>query len=214
MTNASPLPDFLVQRYHAQKAAMSDDTKARLLKLADGQEPPAMVISCCDSRVHATALFGAEQGEFFMHRNIANFVPAADATGENTGTAAALEYAITALKVKHIVVMGHSKCGGVKGYHDMCKGHAPSLEDEASFVGRWIRHLAPALERIGGVEAGREDVDLEKAGVMQSLDNLMTYSFVRDGVEAGTLTLHGLWMDISNGDVQALNAETGAFEAL
>jgi len=93
MDFAKPLPEFLVKRYHGQ---------AWYRRLADeGQRPRAMVISCCDSRVHVTAIFGADQGEFFIHRNIANLVPPYNPDGEYHGTSAAVEYAVNALKVTH-----------------------------------------------------------------------------------------------------------------
>ena len=137
MVYVKPLPNYLIQRYHGWKATTFEDNHAWYRRLAsEGQRPRAMVISCCDSRVHVTAIFGAEQGEFFIHRNIANLVPAYLPDGEPHGTSAAVEYAVTALKVSHIIVLGHSSCGGVRGCHDMCTGHAPDLEKSSSFVGR------------------------------------------------------------------------------
>ena len=121
-----PLPSYLVQRFHGWKATAYQDNKAWYRRLAaSGQHPRAMVISCCDSRVHVTSIFGADEGEFFIHRNIANLVPPYNPDGERHGTSAAVEYAVTALGVAHIVVLGHSNCGGVKGCHDMCSGLAP-----------------------------------------------------------------------------------------
>ena len=76
-----------------------------------------MVISCCDSRIHATSIFGADEGEFFIHRNIANLVPVYSPDGENHGTSAAIEYAIKELKVQHLIILGHKDCGGIKNGH-------------------------------------------------------------------------------------------------
>jgi carbonic anhydrase len=102
-----------------------------------------MVISCCDSRVHVTSIFGADEGEFFIHRNIANLVPPYNPDGEYHGTSAAVEYAVTSLGVAHIVVLGHSNCGGVKGCHDMCSA-TPRLErNPPSSAAGWIS-CAPA----------------------------------------------------------------------
>ena len=92
MDSVKPLPTYLVQRYHGWKATTFEDNHAWYRRLAsEGQRPRAMVISCCDSRVHVTAIFGAEQGEFFIHRNIANLVPAYLPDGEPHGTSAAVE---------------------------------------------------------------------------------------------------------------------------
>ena len=187
MHHARPLPSYLVQRYHGWKATTWQENKAWYKRLASGgQHPRAMVISCCDSRVHVTSIFGADQGEFFIHRNIANLVPPHNPDGEHHGTSAALEYGVTALKVAHLVVMGHSGCGGVRGCHDMCSGHAPALEEKSSYVGRWMDILRPGYERVRGVEdEGARIAALEQQAVVISLENLMTFPFVRQAVEAG-----------------------------
>lgn len=215
MKHARPLPDYLTQSYQDWKAKCYADNKARFQELAQGQAPRAMVISCCDSRVHATAIFGMDQGEFFMHRNIANLVPPHGEDPKTIGTAAALEYGVTALNVSHLIVMGHSACGGVKGCTQMCAGQAPALEDPKSFVGRWLDILRPGYERVKDI-ADEDDRAraLEKQGVVVSLENLMTYPFIRDAVEAGSLTIHGLWHDIGDGAIEHYIAEDDAFAAL
>ena len=148
MDQARPLPSYLIQRFQGWRATTYQDNKAWYRRLAEaGQMPRAMIISCCDSRVHVTSIFGADEGEFFIHRNIANLVPPFNPDGQYHGTSAAVEYAVTALRVAHIVVLGHSNCGGVKGCHDMCLGHAPELEAQSSFVGRWMDILRPGFER-------------------------------------------------------------------
>lgn len=208
-----PLPGYLVKRYHGWRATTFEDNKAWYRHLADqGQHPRAMVISCCDSRVHVTAIFGADQGEFFLHRNIANLVPPYEPDGQKHGTSAAIEYAVTALKVAHLIVVGHSACGGVKGCHDMCMGQAPGLEEKTSFVGRWMDTLRPGFERVKDIENEAERVRaLEFEGVKVSLENLMTFPFVRDAVTRDELSLHGLWNDIGAGELRQLDPATGEF---
>jgi carbonic anhydrase len=215
MTIARPLPDYLVKRYHGWKATAYSENSAWFRKLADeGQHPRAMVISCCDSRVHVTAIFGADPGEFFLHRNIANLVPPYAPDGNQHGTSAAIEYAVTALKVPHLIVIGHSSCGGVKGCYDMCEGKAPALDEKTSFVGRWMDLLRPGHARLPeGTEAERVAA-LEKEGVLVSLENLMTFPFVKEAVESGKLTLHGLWTDIGAGGLESYDPERGAFVPL
>ena len=173
-----------------------------------------MVVSCCDSRIHATEIFGVEQGEFFMHRNIANLVPPYQNDGGPHGTAAALEYGVTALKVPHLIVLGHSQCGGVQGCADMCAGRAPQLEEAGSFVGRWIDALRPAYEKVAHLEGREQSLALEHQGVVTSLENLMTYPFIKERVEAGQLELHGLWTDIASGDLMVYAPAKDAFEAV
>lgn len=212
MKLARPLPAYLTNRYHGWKATTFAENKGWYKRLAEeGQRPRAMVISCCDSRVHVTAIFGADQGEFFIHRNIANLVPPFNPDGEYHGTSAAVEYAITALKVSHIVVLGHSGCGGVEGCYNMCSGHAPELEKQSSFVGRWMDILRPGFNRLGnGTDEERKQM-LEKEAVLISLENLMTFPFVKEAVENDELSLHGVWNDIGDGSLESYDSTTEQF---
>lgn len=200
MRNVRPLPQYLVSRYHGWKATAFAENSAWYRRLADdGQRPRAMVVSCCDSRVHVTSIFGADSGEFFIHRNIANLVPPHAPDGQQHGTSAAVEYAVTALRVTHLIVVGHTSCGGVAGCHAMCSGQAPELEERLSFVGRWMDILRPGYERVKDLPEAEQIPALEREAVMVSIQNLMTFPFVKSAVEAGELSLHGLVHDIREG---------------
>jgi carbonic anhydrase len=216
MQHAKPLPAYLLQRYHGWKATGYAENQAWYRRLAsEGQRPRAMVISCCDSRVHVTSIFGADQGEFFIHRNIANLVPPFAPDGDHHGTSAAVEYAVTALNVSHLIVLGHSNCGGVQGCIDMCKGNAPQLEEKARFVGRWMDILRPKYELVADeTDPDVQSRQLEKHAVMASIENLMTFPFISERVEQGDLTLHGLWTDIGEGGLEFFNPETKVFQAV
>jgi carbonic anhydrase len=216
MDHARPLPTYLVQRYHGWKATGYAENKAWYRHLAEqGQHPRAMVISCCDSRVHVTSIFGADQGEFFIHRNIANLVPPFETTGGQHGTSAALEYAVTALRVAHVIVIGHSACGGARGCQQMCSGAAPELEQKTSFVGQWLEILRPGFERVQGMDDATAQLSaLERQTVVVSLDNLMSFPFVAERVAAGTLSLHGLWHDIGSGGLEQYDAGEDRFRPL
>ncbi len=210
-----PLPTFLINRYHGWRATQFQENKAWYARLVDeGQKPRTMVISCCDSRMHVTSVFGAETGEFFIHRNIANLVPEFAPDGDHHGTSAALEYAVTSLGVTNIMVIGHSHCGGINGCHDMCSGNAPELEKASSFIGRWMDILRSSYDSVAAKGGTREEQisALERAGIMVSLQNLMTFPFVRTRVEAEDLALHGLWLDIRGGELEAYNPDSDAFE--
>lgn len=210
-----PLPSYLVSRYHGWKATTYTENRSWYRRLADeGQRPRAMIIACCDSRVHVTSIFGADSGEFFSHRNIANLVPPYNPDGDHHGTSAAVEYAVTSLKVAHLIVLGHSQCGGVHGCHAMCTGHAPELEEKTSFVGTWLNLLRPAYEEVKELPEETQIEALEKQGVITSLENLMTFPFVRAAIEAGNMTLHGLWHEIGSGGLEQFNPETGVFEQI
>lgn len=214
MKSAKPLPAYLVKRYHGWKATDYSENQSWYRRLAkEGQRPRAMVISCCDSRVHITSIFGAETGEFFIHRNIANLIPPYRPNEDFHGTSAAIEYAVKSLKVSHILLVGHSICGGVQGCYDMCTGNAPELEEELSFVGRWMDILKPGFEKIHDPKAPRaEQLEaLEKESVILGLNNLMTFPFVEEAVKAGNLDLHGLWNDIHSGALECYDAEKEEF---
>lgn len=213
MDYARPLPTYLLQRFHGWKATAYSENKSWYRRLAEeGQRPRAMVIACCDSRVHVTSIFGAEQGEFFIHRNIANLVPPHAPDGDHHGTSAAIEYAVTALKVSNLVVLGHSNCGGVKGCHDMCAGTAPELEEKTSYVGRWMDMLRPGYERLSPeTDDAKRLRMLEKEAIKISLENLMSFPFVADAVTAETLSLHGAWFDIKEGELEVYDPPSDQF---
>ena len=187
---ARPLPDDLARRYLGWRATGYAENRPFYRRLAeDGQRPRAMIVACCDSRVHVGSLFGSDSGEFFIHRNIANLVPPYAPDGGLHGTSAAVEYAVTALKVAHLIVVGHTNCGGVKGCHAMCSGAAPELEEKTSFVGRWMDILRPGYDRVKDLPEAEQVNALEREAVLVSLENLMTFPFVRAACEAGELTL-------------------------
>lgn len=215
MDHAKPLPDYLVRRYQGWKATSFSENESWYKHLADmGQHPRAMVISCCDSRVHVTSIFGADQGEFFIHRNIANLVPPHAPDGQQHGTSAAVEYAVMALRVAHLIVIGHSSCGGVAGCYDMCRGAAPELDDKSSFVGRWMDILRPAYDTLPEGDDDSRMRALEKKSVVVSLENLMTFPFVRDAVKDGRLSLHGVWNDIGTGALEVFDPASGDFKTV
>ena len=213
---ATPLPSYLVQRYRGWKATKFVENKSWFKHLAkSGQHPRAMVISCCDSRVHVTAIFGSDTGEFFIHRNIAALVPPFQPDGDHHGTSAAVEYAVTTLKVAHIIVVGHSSCGGVKGCYQMCSGAAPELEKSSSFVGRWMDILRPGYDRIKDMPAQDEQLTaLEREAVVVSIENLMSFPFVSAAVANDTLSIHGLWTNIGDGALLQYDTETNKFDPI
>jgi carbonic anhydrase len=214
MNPSRKLPAYLVNRFRGWRATDYADNKSWFLHLAqEGQHPRTMLIACCDSRVHVTAIFGADQGEFFIHRNIANLVPPFSPNGDYHGTSAAVEYAVTVLKVAHLIVVGHSNCGGVQGCHDMCAGHAPELANQSSFVGRWMEILRPGYDRTAAIADPQARVSaMEREAVRVSLGNLMTFPFVRDAVESERLTLHGVWHDIAAGGLEYFEGASGQFQ--
>lgn len=213
MHRVKSLPPYLMERYRGWKEKTFPESRDWFRRLAEeGQHPQAMVIACCDSRVAVASVFGQRIGELFVHRNIANLVPPYTPDGQHHGTAAAVEYAVKSLRVSHILVMGHSNCGGVRGCIDMCSGAAPELERSESFVGRWLDVLRPGYEKVRDIaDPALQQTALEKEGVQVSLENLMSYPFVAEAVDAGDLTLHGLWTDIAEMDLETFDGAVRHF---
>ena len=183
---------------------------------ATGQSPSIMVIGCVDSRVSPEVIFDAAPGELLVARNVANIVPRYEppTTPENDishqhGTSAALEFAVKALRVGDIVVLGHAFCGGIKAY---ASDDAPLTASD--FIGRWMRQIAPAAETIAAPKSDWESYlrQLEFASVELSLRNLMTFPFVKSAVEAGELKLHGAYFGVASGRLLVRNDKSGVFE--
>lgn len=212
ITTAGPLPGYLVDRFRSWKALSFAEDRAWYARLnSEGQRPRAMMISCCDSRINVVEMFGAEPGDLFVVRNVANLIPPYGPDHQHHGTSAAVEYAVNALRVAHIVVVGHSNCGGVRACHDMCAGLAPELEESASCIGRWMDILRPGYERVAARidDAAARKAALEKEAVLTSLRNLQTFPFVAQAVTAGVVTLHGAFVDIGTGTLAVYRGEAG-----
>ena len=184
----------------------------RWQELAAGQSPKVMVIACSDSRVEPATIFGSRPGEVFVVRNVANLVPPYEPDGGRHGVSAALEFAVTKLGVEEIVVLGHGACGGVNAA--LTRSLADTAPGEGGFVAGWISLLDEARERVveehGTGDEGQRA--LEQEGVRTSMANLLTFPFVQERVEAGTLAIHGAVFAIADGKLRVLD-ESGRFEA-
>jgi len=210
-------PERLTKGYRAFIEGRFAVERGRYQHLAgQGQSPSIMVIGCVDSRVSPEVIFDAAPGEILVARNVANLVPRYEppATPENDishqhGTSAALEFAVRALKVRHIVVLGHAFCGGIKAF---ALDDAPLTTSD--FIGRWMSQIAPAADSIAEPNQDRESYlrQLEFASVEFSLRNLMTFPFVKSAVEAGELKLHGAYLGVASGKLLVRNEGTGVFE--
>jgi len=210
-------PERLTKGYRAFIEGRFAVERGRYQQLAgQGQAPSIMVIGCVDSRVSPEVIFDAAPGELLVARNVANLVPRYEAptTPENDishqhGTSAALEFAVRALRVRHIVVLGHAFCGGIKAF---ASDDAPLTASD--FIGRWMRQIAPAADAITAPKDDWESYlrQLEFASVALSLRNLMTFPFVKAAVEEGTLTLHGAYFGVASGKLLVRNEVSGVFE--
>lgn len=205
------LPERLLAGYRnfmAQRHAAESERYRTLAR--EGQAPETMVIACCDSRAAPETIFDAGPGELFVVRNVANLVPPYRPDEQHHGTSAALEFAVYALKVKHIVVMGHGRCGGINAaLNPAAKPLSPG-----DFIGRWMGLVTPAAEAMAGnpmMTAAERQTALERISIRFQVANLRTFPWIRSREERGELSLHGAWFDISTGELWVMDPETGDF---
>ena len=168
-----------------------------------------MVIGCCDSRVSPEVIFDARPGELFVVRNVGNLVPPYTPDGTQRAVSAALEFAVQALKVKHIVVLGHAQCGGIRAFAEEAAPLSPG-----DFIGRWMSLIAPAAKAVGprgGMPLADYLSKLEQASVVQTLDDLMTFPCVNILVERNKLVLHAAYFGVATGDLSVLDRASGKF---
>ena len=203
-------PQRLIDGYGAFASGRLQSEQDRYRELAEhGQTPEIMVIGCCDSRVSPEVIFDARPGELFVVRNVANLVPPYETDGKYHGVSAALEFGVGALKIKHIVILGHAHCGGIKAYAEDAEPISPG-----DFIGRWMSLIAPAAEKVGARESmpRAEYLErMEKASIVNTLDNLMTFPRLRKLIERGAVTLHGAYFGVAKGELSVLDRATGEF---
>lgn len=201
------MTDFndLVDGYHRFHSADWRRQRERWEKLKVGQEPKVMVIACSDSRVDPAQIFDTLPGEIFVVRNVANLVPPYETGGGHHGVSAALEFAVTQLKVAEIVVLGHGKCGGCKAA--LTQVFADAAPGEGGFVSNWVHLLDGARDKVAAAHGTGPDAEreMELEGVRTSLANLRTFPFVKEREDAGTLRLHGAYFAIADGDLLVMS---------
>jgi carbonic anhydrase len=208
----SQFPQQLIDGYRTFTSARLPTEQSRYRELSErGQSPQVMVIGCCDSRVSPEVIFDAGPGELFVVRNVANLVPVYAPDSGTHGVSAALEYAVNVLKVKHIVVLGHAQCGGIRAFIDKAAPLSPG-----DFIGKWMAMFVKPGEIVEQRE--RESMAefterIEKAAVFRSLENLMTFPFVRNAVEHGDMLLHGAYFGVAEGSLFVLNQGSKKFES-
>ncbi|WP_018148656.1 carbonic anhydrase [Henriciella marina] len=202
-------PQELIEGYRAFRRGTYCDQAELYETLGKGQNPNVMLIACADSRAEPSDIFNAAPGQLFVMRNVANLVPPYETGGGQHGVSAALEFAVTALEVEHIVIMGHGGCGGVQASLSAAD-HNPVGE----FIAPWVKLLDKARDKVLSENPDDPQTALEFAGVEASLANLMTFPFVSERVASGKLSLHGAWFAIALGELYWRSAETGKFELI
>ena len=208
----SPFPQHLIDGYRTFASERLPTEQSRYRELSErGQSPEVMVIGCCDSRVSPEVIFDAGPGELFVVRNIANLVPVYQPDEGAHGVSAALEYAVNVLRVKHIVVLGHAQCGGIRAFIDKIAPLSPG-----DFIGKWMAMFIKPGEVVEqrDHETMQKFVErIEKAAVFRSLENLMTFPFVQTQVASGALNLHGAYFGVAGGALFVLDQATKEFRS-
>jgi carbonic anhydrase len=208
----SSFPEILTDRFRRFKHRHFVPNADQYEELATyGQDPEVMIISCCDSRVDPETIFTAMPGELFVVRNVANLVPPYETGGRYHGVSTAIEFAVMNLRVKHLIIMGHSGCGGVKAALDQ----SAAIQTEAMFISRWMSMLDDARLRVlSSHQMAPTAVKLkmlEHEGIKTSISNLRTVPFVKQAEDKGRLSLHGAYFEIATGTLSVLNHSRGEF---
>jgi carbonic anhydrase len=200
--------DDLIKGYRRFRAGTWPAERARFEELSRlGQRPRALVIACSDSRTDPQMVFNAVPGELFVIRNVANLAPPYGPDDQPHGVSSAIEFAVRTLNVRDIVVMGHAMCGGIKA---LLEGTPAELSD---FVGQWVRIAEPARQRAIAAPPHERHTVCEHESVRLSLENLMTFPWIKSAVEAGQLRLHGCFFDIRSGILERLG-DDGVFHPI
>lgn len=201
------MPDRLLEGYKRFREGYYQAHKEELSALAKGQAPRIAVVSCCDSRVDPTIVFDANPGELFTVRNVANLVPPLEHGGRYHGTSAALEFAVIHLKVEHVVVLGHAKCGGIQLLLETSGEEDPEGE---SYLRNWVSMAKPVLETLKQDDySSPEELQMacEHASIRNSLHNLLSFPWIEERVRRGELKIHGWHYDLATSTLKNITLQ-------
>ncbi len=209
-------PQDLINGFHRfREQHFADDDALYRQLVQDGQNPKILVVACCDSRVDPALVLDCAPGDLFVIRNVANLVPPAEnrSSGRH-GTSAALEYGVRILGVEHIIVLGHAHCGGIRS---LLNGDGMAGA-QATYINNWMRVAEEAQSKVRSelpqANPQQQERACEQQAILSSLENLMTFEWIREGVAAGTLMLHGWYFDIEHGQLLRYDATTRCFESV
>lgn len=199
------------RRFREQHFERNDSLFQQLVK--QGQTPKILVVACCDSRVDPALVFDCDPGDLFVIRNVANLVPPIEEHSGHHGTTAAIEYGVGTLGVQHIIVLGHARCGGINAL--VKTGGVGSL---GSYIDDWMCLVesarAEVMAELPDAPIEQQERACEQRAILVSLDNLMTFPWIRERVESGKLTLHGWYFDIEQGQLLRYDAAVRGYVAL
>ncbi len=198
------------RRFREQHFTENDALYRQLV--TEGQSPKTMVVACCDARVDPAIVLDCAPGDLFVIRNVANLVPPAESRNSGRhGTSAALEFGVRNLGVEHIIILGHAHCGGIRSLFS-------GSGETGSYINSWMRMAeevhAGVLRDLPKAAEQEQMMACEQRAILVSLDNLMTFPWVREKVASGALALHGWYFDIEHGQMMQYNPASRVFEAL
>ncbi len=200
------------RRFRREHFHTEDGLYQRLTR--EGQSPRIMVIACCDARVDPAIITDCDPGDLFVVRNVANLVPPNESGGHYHGTSAALEFAVRGLQVRHVVVLGHARCGGIRALlHD-----ATGMGDSSQFIQPWMTIAAQARDAV--LEHGLDPLSdsaarqCEQNAIQISLGNLLSFPWISERVRDGALQLHGWYFDMDRGELLRFDSPTREFVSL
>ncbi len=212
MNRTTPADIQFLLSSHQQFQENVKDNSDFYQQLAQGQSPKILLITCCDSRIDLHALFNCQAGDLFIIRNVANLVPPFAGTEAHLSTKAGIEYAVKFLKVEHIIILGHSGCGGIQARHDCnFKNH------QTDFIEQWVNPAIKTTHRHYQFQATpnqTEATNREQSSIIDSLNHLFQYPWVNELIEQGALQVHGWHYDIGSGSIQQYQADTQIFTPL
>lgn len=179
-----------------------------------GQRPKILMVACSDSRVDPALVLNSQPGDLFMIRNVANLIPPFEDDQAYHGTSAALEFGVCVLGIHHVILFGHTQCGGIQSLFDTAP-HTPRLK---SFVSKWMELARPAHQAaldFHGDQSLEEKVTLcGQYSLINSLKNLMTFPWIQEKVQEGSLMLHAWNFDLSKGNLEAFDVRENCFKKI
>jgi carbonic anhydrase len=202
-------PQDLIAGYRRFRAGRYREQADLFHRLRDGQKPATMIIACADSRADPSTIFDAAPGELFVLRNVAALVPPYQAGGGFHGVSAAIEYAVTILKVRQILIMGHGGCGGIAA--SLASVTRPP---DGEFIGPWVKLADPARDAVladARIPSHGHAEAMEQAAVAHSIANLKTFPFVVQALAEGRLAVDGAWFSIGRGELRWRDPVSGQF---
>lgn len=207
-------PEDLIAGFHRfREQHFTDDDALYRQLVQEGQTPKILVVACCDSRVDPALVLNCEPGDLFVIRNVANLVPPDESRSSGRhGTSAALDYGVRTLGVEHIIVLGHAHCGGISA---LMKGQRT---DGDSFISSWMRLAQDALTQVDrdmpAIAEEQRQRACEQQAILSSLENLMSFDWIRERVAQGGLALHGWYFDMEHGQLLGYDPAQNTFISL